>query len=184
MERMCYDCGTDLTLDEAVKGQEWLDWCNLYPDGDFEGWVHCTGEDVQFIQEADTELIEACNKLPLSDRASYEGSIIVCVACAKSQFQIETGIQFKRGEEDWGGVKLNIDVNKAFMTGDVVKFTGDSGDQWKWGNNTNPENVLVVGQTYIVTDVEVHGWHTKLSLRNEPGQFNSVSFEKVNEKDL
>ncbi len=99
MDRVCYNCDTKLDLEEAVKGQEWLDWCNNYPESGFEGWVHCEGSDEQFIQESDVELLRECSNLPLAQLASYGGSIIVCVACVKSEFQTETGIQFKYEEE-------------------------------------------------------------------------------------
>lgn len=92
MERVCYNCGINLSLEEVTKGQEWLDWCNHYP-GDFEGWVHCSGSDDKFIQPTDKELLKQCNMLPLATQMNYTHSIIVCVACVKSQFENETGVQ-------------------------------------------------------------------------------------------
>ena len=50
--------------------------------------------------------------------------------------------------------------------------------------SVNHENagMLTVGQIYNVTDVEVHSWHTLISLKEFPGyQFNSVQFEEVEE---
>lgn len=42
------------------------------------------------------------------------------------------------------------------------------------------EHVLTVGQKYTVIDVEVHSWHTLVTLREFPDkQFNSVLFEEI-----
>ena len=60
--------------------------------------------------------------------------------------------------------------------GDVVRYIGASGDQVAWGGNDDPRNVLVVEDTYVVTGVEVHSWHTKIKLRQFDGWFNSVHF--------
>lgn len=94
-----YNCNTDLILDEVVEGQKWMDWCNYYPGDQYEGWVHCEGSEGQFIQEYDMELLKKCYELPLSKFMSYEHSVIVCVACVKSVFEKETGIEMKYEEE-------------------------------------------------------------------------------------
>lgn len=40
--------------------------------------------------------------------------------------------------------------------------------------------LLTVGQKYTVIDVEVHSWHTLVTLREFPDkQFNSVLFEEI-----
>ena len=45
-------------------------------------------------------------------------------------------------------------------------------------------HLLTVGQDYTLTDVEVHGWHTRVSLAEFPGvEFNSVLFEDYVEDD-
>lgn len=42
------------------------------------------------------------------------------------------------------------------------------------------EKLLAVGQTYTLVDVEVHSWHTLVTLREFPGvQFNSCLFDEV-----
>jgi hypothetical protein len=44
------------------------------------------------------------------------------------------------------------------------------------------ENVelLEIGKRYTVVDVEIHSWHTMVTLREIPNkQFNSVHFEEV-----
>lgn len=41
-------------------------------------------------------------------------------------------------------------------------------------------NLLTVGERYTVIDVEVHSWHTLVTLKEFPNeQFNSVLFEEV-----
>lgn len=40
--------------------------------------------------------------------------------------------------------------------------------------------LLTVGEKYTVIDVEVHSWHTLVTLREFPDkQFNSVLFEEI-----
>ena len=42
------------------------------------------------------------------------------------------------------------------------------------------ESLLTVGEKYTVIDVEVHSWHTLVTLKEFPNnQFNSVLFEEV-----
>jgi len=65
--------------------------------------------------------------------------------------------------------------------GDVVEYIGCSKEQVKWGNNDDPnQSFLIVGREYIVSDVKVHSQHTKVSILNKSGRFNSVCFRKVN----
>ena len=59
----------------------------------------------------------------------------------------------------------------------TVVFKESSQSQVMWGGNSDPTDVLIVGQTYEVEDEEVHSWHTKLKLVGVDGWFNSVSFE-------
>jgi hypothetical protein len=66
-----------------------------------------------------------------------------------------------------------------FKVGDSAKFTGCSQDQINWGNNDDPNKLLFVGDKYVIEKVEVHSYHTKLTLRGVYGRFNSVCFEKV-----
>lgn len=64
-----------------------------------------------------------------------------------------------------------------FNVGDKVIYLGCTEDQTNWGSNDNPDKFLIEGCTYYIEKVEVHSWHTKLTLRNIPGKFNSVSFD-------
>lgn len=42
------------------------------------------------------------------------------------------------------------------------------------------ERLLTVGEKYTVIDVEVHSWHTLITLNEFPDkQFNSVLFEEI-----
>jgi hypothetical protein len=64
--------------------------------------------------------------------------------------------------------------------GDVVKYIGCSKEQIMWGGNDDPaKSSLVVGHEYIVGDVKVHSQHTKITVLNKSGRFNSVCFKKV-----
>lgn len=62
--------------------------------------------------------------------------------------------------------------------GDVVEYIGCSKEQIRWGNNDTP-SMLIVGREYFVSYVEVHSQHTKISIQNKQGKFNSVCFRKV-----
>lgn len=43
--------------------------------------------------------------------------------------------------------------------------------------------LLTVGKVYTVVDVEVHSWHTLVTLKEFPGrQFNSAHFEEIDAK--
>jgi hypothetical protein len=66
-----------------------------------------------------------------------------------------------------------------FEKGDQVIFVSSNIDQVKWGSNTDPQGILTEGNVYVVEDVEVHSWHTKLTFSGIRGKFNSVSFEKL-----
>ena len=68
---------------------------------------------------------------------------------------------------------------EGLRKGDKVKFLGCSEEQINWGNNDDPNKLLFVGDKYIIDKVEVHSYHTKLTLRGVSGRFNSVCFEKV-----
>jgi hypothetical protein len=62
-----------------------------------------------------------------------------------------------------------------------VRFTGCSEEQKKWGDHSETDGVLDVGQEYEVEWVEEHSWHTKYFLKGIKGHFNSVCFETVKE---
>tara|TARA_B100000073_G_scaffold90593_1_gene71441 strand:+ start:2549 stop:2770 length:222 start_codon:yes stop_codon:yes gene_type:complete len=63
--------------------------------------------------------------------------------------------------------------------GDAVIFTGQSVEQKNWGGHDDASH-LVIGKDYIVESVDVHTWHTKITLKNVQGRFNSVCFEILN----
>lgn len=63
--------------------------------------------------------------------------------------------------------------------GDYVKFIGCTREQVNWGNNTDPEELLVPGGVYFVEEMIVKSSHTKLILRGVNGKFNSVCFERL-----
>ena len=61
--------------------------------------------------------------------------------------------------------------------GDIVKYTGASDGQKNYGRYTGNWNSIYVGFDYKVSDIEVHSWHTAITLENIEGTFNSVCFE-------
>lgn len=63
--------------------------------------------------------------------------------------------------------------------GDFVKFVGCTKEQVAWGNNTDPEDLLVYGGVYFVQEMIIKSSHTKLILRGVEGKFNSVCFERL-----
>ena len=63
--------------------------------------------------------------------------------------------------------------------GDYVKFIGCTREQVNWGNNTDPEDLLVHGGVYFVQHMIIKSSHTKLILRGVEGKFNSVCFERL-----
>ena len=70
-----------------------------------------------------------------------------------------------------------------FEIGQKVEFTESSIEQVRWGGNDDPEkDGLIAGDYYVVTDVEIHSFHTKLMVEGFGGQYNSVSFEQVTDK--
>lgn len=66
-----------------------------------------------------------------------------------------------------------------FKSGDEVQYLGSIEEQVKWGNNDNPNDILIEGDIYYVERVETHSSHTKLYLRGFYNKFNSVCFEKL-----
>ena len=70
-----------------------------------------------------------------------------------------------------------------FNKGDIVFYRGDTTqEQINWGSNDDPRKVLVEGQPYKIIKVDVKSWHTKLTLHQIDGRFNSVHFDKDDSK--
>lgn len=65
-----------------------------------------------------------------------------------------------------------------FKEGDTVRYLGCTKEQIEWGNNDRPY-MLILDRFYTVEKVEVHSYHTKLTLKGICGRFNSVCFEKI-----
>jgi hypothetical protein len=63
--------------------------------------------------------------------------------------------------------------------GDKVIFVGCTVDQINWGSNDDPNKILSIGAVYTISDVDVHTWHTKISLKGFSGIFNSVCFDEI-----
>lgn len=92
-------------------------------------------------------------------------------------------IDFHKNMDYYGTKKVQRLIRgeqmENFKVGDKVKYTGCSIEQVRWGDNTNPEGILVEGDVYYLEKIEIHSWHTKFYLRGIKGKFNSVCFEKV-----
>jgi len=65
-----------------------------------------------------------------------------------------------------------------------VKYIGASDDQVRWGNCDDPRGILQQGYEYIIEDMIIGSWHTKLILRGIEGKFNSVCFEELPPKEI
>lgn len=63
--------------------------------------------------------------------------------------------------------------------GETIRFAGASDAQVKWGSGSDPRPHMKEGDEFVIEDVEVHSWHTTVSLVGVPGRFNSVCFEYV-----
>ncbi len=60
--------------------------------------------------------------------------------------------------------------------GGIVKYTGATDAQIKWGSNSDPRGLLEKDKEYIIEEIDVRSYHTKLKLEGVEGVFNSVSF--------
>lgn len=65
--------------------------------------------------------------------------------------------------------------------GTRVLFTGQVSEcQLRYGCHDNPYGILHTGETYTIDHTEVHGWRTKVFLKEHPGKsFNSVWFVEI-----
>lgn len=70
------------------------------------------------------------------------------------------------------------------QTGDIVRFTGWTKEQVAWGNNATP-HMLTLNHNYVIESVDVHRYHTKVTLRgvDKTMKFNSVHFEFIKHDD-
>lgn len=60
----------------------------------------------------------------------------------------------------------------------LATYLGSSDEQVSWGGNDDPRPLLEEGRSYEVADLEMHSWHTKITLVDFPDKkFNSVSFD-------
>ena len=59
--------------------------------------------------------------------------------------------------------------------GDSVTFNGYIPEQVRWGNNDTPD-MLCIGNTYTIEEVEPHSSFTRVRLCGILGRFNSVHF--------
>ena len=59
----------------------------------------------------------------------------------------------------------------------VYLYKKASKEQINWGGCDDP-NKLPLDEPFVVDDMFVHTWHTKLKLKGINGLFNSVTFRK------
>ena len=90
---------------------------------------------------------------------------------------------FKRADESIEQQKrmnemVSLDVCDC-EGGELVRYVGASDAQVNWGGCDDPREILVEGDLFLLEDVEVHSWHTKVKLKGIEGRFNSVCFEHV-----
>ncbi|MDD3263414.1 MAG: hypothetical protein PHT94_00800 [Candidatus Nanoarchaeia archaeon] len=75
---------------------------------------------------------------------------------------------------------MERDYNYEFKVGDVVRFVDYDPDQVKWGSNDDPiKKGLVKNDYYTIDSVDVRSWHTKLTLKEKSGSFNSAHFQFI-----
>ena len=72
---------------------------------------------------------------------------------------------------------MTIKIEK-YEAGDKVIFTECTQEQINWGTNDDPNELLTKDKIYVVSDVDIHNSHTKLTLDGIKGRFNSVCFNK------
>lgn len=74
--RVCYGCKEPLTVDDAAEG--YMYYNEMVEEHELEGYVHCRGEEEEFLQELDEPLHRAIKKL---GGDPCPGSILTCVDC-------------------------------------------------------------------------------------------------------
>ena len=72
-------------------------------------------------------------------------------------------------------------MNSPKTVGSTVIFIGATDSQVAWGGNDDPRKVLTEGEEYTIESVDVHSWHTKITLVGIKGRFNNVSFKYCGE---
>lgn len=61
-----------------------------------------------------------------------------------------------------------------------VKYIDCCDEQVAWGDNDDPRGLLRKGEVYEVEEKIVKSYHTKITLKEIDGKFNSVCFEEIN----
>jgi hypothetical protein len=72
-----------------------------------------------------------------------------------------------------------IDIN-TIQLGDKIIFTGASDDQVNWGSHRverrDPRKLLEIGETYELESMDIHSWHTNITLVGIEDSYNSTHF--------
>lgn len=63
----------------------------------------------------------------------------------------------------------------------LLRYTGCSDEQAKWGRCKDPRPFLKEGEIYELSSIEEHTWHTLYFIKGyeDKGGFNSVCFERL-----
>jgi len=68
----------------------------------------------------------------------------------------------------------------------IVVYNGTTKDKNMWGKNNNPALFLSKSKEYVISDIEVHKYHTKIWVKDlynenefQMGPFNSVCFSLI-----
>ncbi len=63
--------------------------------------------------------------------------------------------------------------------GDAIRYTTEpTNEQATWASCDDPRGVLKLGGRYVLEEVDVHSFHTKLTLVGVSGHWNSILFEQ------
>ena len=67
---------------------------------------------------------------------------------------------------------------RDFEVGEEVIFSECCDAQARWGSGEDPRDYLELGGLYVISDIEVHSYHTLFYLEGFDVGFNSVCFTK------
>lgn len=133
------------------------------------------------VQEAHHGVLLVLRMLTINERREREGLTPFRSGDAENQGIPEHMPDGSRGSLPWlrPDEQPALRIMKPFCVGDVVRYIGITASQVSWGNADDPRRALTEGDRYIVEDVDIHAWHTRIKLHRVEGSFNSVCFEET-----
>lgn len=76
-------------------------------------------------------------------------------------------------------------MTEAITIKGSVVYNGPAPHVLEWGVGDDPDKLgLKAGVLYDVTDINVHAWHTLITLHGNTGQFNTAYFKWMEEQPL